>query len=227
MTIKNSASPPPQLSFGEIETEFGQNGSRSLGDYRLTQTVGNNSTLPALPLDTGIPTGPNDEIKFSDFYGKQLNIVVDCHSGGTENRIIAKNDKWNNNAVTVIGGFRPKKEDGSRIYINVNKRFNSDKVNINRCALRTGTWDSTSTVSVDIGGSTQLFGSGGNGGSGQNGISGSPSAAEKAGKAGTSCLGIQSSNITVNIAAGALLRCGFGGGGGGGGGRQTDKGKDR
>ena len=227
MTIKNSASPPPQLSFGEIETEFGQNGSRSLGDYRLTQTVGNNSTLPALPLDTGIPTGPNDEIKFSDFYGKQLNIVVDCHSGGTENRIIAKNDKWNNNAVTVIGGFRPKKEDGSRIYINVNKRFNSDKVNINRCALRTGTWDSTSTVSVDIGGSTQLFGSGGNGGSGQNGISGSPTAAEKAGKAGTSCLGIQSSNITVNIAAGALLRCGFGGGGGGGGGRQTDKGKDR
>ena len=227
MTIKNSASPPPQLSFGEIETEFGQNGSRSLGDYRLTQTVGNNSTLPALPLDTGIPTGPNDEIKFSDFYGKQLNIVVDCHSGGTENRIIAKNDKWNNNAVTVIGGFRPKKEDGSRIYINVNKRFNSDKVNINRCALRTGTWDSTSTVSVDIGGSTQLFGSGGNGGSGQNGISASPSAAEKAGKPGTSCLGIQSSNITVNIASGALLRCGFGGGGGGGGGRQTDKGKDR
>ena len=49
MTIKSSASPPPQLSFGEIETEFGQNGSRSLGDYRLTQTVGNNSTLPALP----------------------------------------------------------------------------------------------------------------------------------------------------------------------------------
>ena len=225
MTIKSSASPPPQLSFGEIETEFGQNGSRSLGDYRISQTVGNNSTLPALPLDTNIPT--SGEIKFSDFYGKQLNIVVDCHSGGQEDRIIAKNDKWNNNAVTVIGGFRPKKEDGSRIYINVNKRFNSDKVNINRCALRTGTWDSTSTVSVDIGGSTQLFGSGGNGGSGQNGISGSPSAAEKAGKAGTSCLGIQSSNITVNIAAGALLRCGFGGGGGGGGGRQTDKGKDR
>ena len=88
MTIKSSASPPPQLSFGEIETEFGQNGSRSLGDYRISQTVGNNSTLPALPLDTNIPT--SGEIKFSDFYGKQLNIVVDCHSGGTEDRIIAK-----------------------------------------------------------------------------------------------------------------------------------------
>ena len=171
MTIKSSGS---QLGFGEIETEFGQNGSRSLGDYRLTQTVGNNSTLPTLPLDTGIPT--SGQIKFSDFYGKQLNIVVDCHSG---DRIIAKNDKWNNNAVTVIGGFRPKKEDGSRIYINVNKRFNSDKENINRCALRTGTWDPTSTVSVDIGGSTQVFGSGGNGGSGQNGVSGSPSAATR------------------------------------------------
>ena len=64
--------------------------------------------------------------------------MVDCHSGGQENRIIAKNDKWGNNAVTVIDSL-DQKEDGSRIYINVNKRFNSDKVNINRCALRTGT----------------------------------------------------------------------------------------
>ena len=97
MTIKSSASPPPQLSFGEIETEFGQNGSRSLGDYRLTQTVGNNSTLPALPLDTGIPTGANEEIKFSQFYGKQLNMIVDYFddtgsSGGEASNVLNRQD---------------------------------------------------------------------------------------------------------------------------------------
>ena len=74
MTIKSSGNP---LAFSEIETEFGANGTRSLGSYRLTQSVG---TLSNLPLDTGIPS--SGQIKFSDFYGKQLNIVVDCHSGG-------------------------------------------------------------------------------------------------------------------------------------------------
>ena len=121
MTIKSSGS---SLSFSEIETEFGANGSRSLGGYRLTQNVG---SLSNLPLDNGIPT--SGQIKFSDFYSKQLNVVVDCHSGGREDRKSARNDKWNNNAVTVIGGFRSKKESGSKIIINVNKKFCSNKTN--------------------------------------------------------------------------------------------------
>ena len=50
MAIKGSGS---SLSFTEIEAEFGQNGSRSLGAYRLTQNVG---SLSNLPLDSGIPT---------------------------------------------------------------------------------------------------------------------------------------------------------------------------
>ena len=37
MTIKASGS---SLSFSEIEAEFGSNGSRSLGSYRLSQSVG-------------------------------------------------------------------------------------------------------------------------------------------------------------------------------------------
>ena len=37
MAIKNSGS---SLSFSEIEAEFGQNGGRSLGAYRLSQRVG-------------------------------------------------------------------------------------------------------------------------------------------------------------------------------------------
>ena len=215
MTIKSSGS---SLSFSEIEAEFGSNGSRSLGAYRLTQNVG---SLSNLPLDSGIPT--SGQIKFSDFYSKKLNVVVDCHSGSREDRKSAKNDKWNNNAVTVIGGFRSKKEGGSKIIINVNKKFCSDKSSVNNCALRTGSWDSTATVQVDLGSSANILGAGGDGGNGAQGIdtSGFP------GGDGTSALGIEQNNTTVNIASGAILRAGFGGGGGGGGGRQVDKGSDR
>ena len=59
MTIKNSGS---SLAFSEIEAEFGQNGGRSLGAYRLTQSVG---SLSNLPLDSGIPT--SGQIKFLFF----------------------------------------------------------------------------------------------------------------------------------------------------------------
>ena len=215
MAIKSSGS---SLSFTEIESEFGANGSRSLGAYRLTQNVG---SLSNLPLDSGIPT--SGTIKFSDFYSKRLNIVVDCHSGGEETRKVAKNDKWNNNQLTVIGGFRSKKEGGSKIIINVNKKFCSNKDATTRCALRTGSWDGSSTVQVDLGPSGKILGSGGNGGRGQNGIDGSA----QAGFTGTSGLGIEVNNCTVNVASGGIIRAGFGGGGGGGGSRQVDKGEDR
>ena len=215
MAIKGSGS---SLSFSEIEAEFGANGSRSLGAYRLSQSVG---SLSNLPLDSGIPT--SGTIKFSDFYSKQLNVVVDCHSGGDETRIIAKNSKWNNNNLTVIGGFRSKKEGGSKIIINVNKKICSNKDATDRCALRTGSWDGTATVQIDVGSSGKILGSGGDGGSGANGInnSGSP------GASGTSGLGIDTNNVTVNISSGGIIRAGFGGGGGGGGGRQSDKNADR
>ena len=215
MSIKSSGN---SLAFSEIEAEFGQNGGRSLGGYRLTQNVG---SLSNLPLDSGIPT--SGQIKFSDFYGKRLNVVVDCHSGGREDRKSAKGDKWNNNAVTVIGGFRSKKESGSKIIINVNKKFCSDKSNQINCALKTGSWDSTATVQVDVGSSGQVLGAGGDGGKGadginNNGVPGSP---------GTSALGIEHNGVTVNIGSGGILRAGFGGGGGGGGHRQVDKRRDR
>ena len=206
MAIKNSGS---SLAFSEIEAEFGQNGGRSLGAYRLTQSVG---SLSNLPLDSGIPT--SGQIKFSDFYGKKLNVVVDCHSGSREDRKSAKGDKWNNNAVTVIGGFRTKKEGGSKIIINVNKKFCSDKSNVVNCALKTGSWDSTATVQVDVGSSGEVLGAGGDGGRGADGINnnGQP------GGDGTSALGIEHNGVVVNIASGGVLRAGFGGGGGGGGG---------
>ena len=206
-----------QISFSQIENEFGQNGERSLGDYRTSQNVGE---LSNLPLDSGIPT--SGEIKFSDFYSKRLNIIVDMHSGGDEFRKSAKNDKWNNNNLTVIGGFRSKKEDGSKIIVHVNKKFGSDKSSVNNCAVRTGSWNSSSTIQVDVGGEGQILGAGGDGG--QGGVclgTGSP------GGTGTSGLGIEHNGVTVNVLSGGIIRAGFGGGGGGGGGRQTDKGSDR
>ena len=217
MAIKNSGS---SLAFSEIETEFGSNGSRSLGDYRIKQSVG---SLSDLPLDDGIPKENTDTIKFSDFYGKRLNVVVDCHSGGQETRIVAKNDKWNNNQLTIIGGFRGVKEKGSKIIINVNKKICSDKSATNNCALRTGTWNATSVVQVDVGSNGSILGSGGDGGRGANGIDSSG----QAGFTGTSGLGIEVNNVTVNVASGGVIRAGFGGGGGGGGDRQVDKGEDR
>ena len=206
-----------QISFSQIENEFGQNGERSLGDYRTSQSVGE---LSNLPLDSGIPT--SGQIKFSDFYNKRLNIVVDMHSGGDEFRKSAKNDKWNNNNLTVIGGFRSKKEDGSKIIIHVNKKFGSDKSSVNNCAVRTGSWNSSSSIQVDVGGEGQILGAGGDGGQG-----GTCLGTGRPGGSGTSGLGIDHNGVTVNVLSGGIIRAGFGGGGGGGGGRQTDKGSDR
>ena len=68
MTITSSGSP---LSFSEIETEFGAQSPRSLGSYRHSQTV---NGLTFNGIDTGIPT--SGTIKFSDFYGKSLNLSL-------------------------------------------------------------------------------------------------------------------------------------------------------
>ena len=212
MTIKSSGS---SLAFSEIEAEFGANGSRSLGAYRVSQSVGELS----LPLDSSIPT--SGQIKFSDFYSKSLNVVVDMHSGGTEFRKSARSDKWNNNNVTVVGGFRSKKESGSKIIIHINKKFGSDKSSVNNCAVKTGSW-SAASVRVDVGGEGEVLGAGGDGGQGGQCLNGGQS-----GFTGTSGLGVEHNGIVVNVLSGGIIRAGFGGGGGGGGGRQSDKGSDR
>ena len=229
MTLQNSG----EIKWSEISSEFGTPAGKNLGAYRVSQTPpkkydvnsGNNSSLSNLPLDSGIPqTG---EIKFSHFYGRSLNIVVDCYSGGTEYLINAKTNKWNNNAVTVIGGFRGGKEAGSRILINVNKTFGALSHGGNgfgdQCALKTGGWSSPAEVRVDVGGSGRLYGGGGAGG---NGADGNRNGVQRGG-GGTSGLGIQVNGSNVVVASGGLIRAGYGGGGGGGTGRQVDKGEDR
>ena len=159
MTIKSSGSP---LAFTEIEAEFGAQSPRSLGSYRHSQTV-NGLTFDG--IDTGIPSGTSntDTIRFSDFYGKSLNIVVDCYSGGDEFRISAKNNKWNNNQIVIINPSAVgKKEEGTKITIRVNKKFGSDKSSVNNCALKTGTWSNPASVTIDLGSSAKILGAGGN-----------------------------------------------------------------
>jgi len=212
MAIKSSGS---SLAFSEIEAEFGANGTRSLGSYRLSQSIG----ALSLPLDTGIPS--SGQIKFSDFYSKKLNVVVDMYSGGDEFRKSARSDKWNNNQVTVVGGFRSKKESGSKIIIHINKRFGSDKSSVNNVAVKTGSW-SAASVQVDVGGSGKVLGAGGNGGQGGQCLNGG-----QPGQDGTSGLGVEHNGLVVNVLSGGIIRAGFGGGGGGGGGRQSDKNADR
>ena len=205
MTIKSSGS---SLAFSEIETEFGAQSPRSLGSYRHSQTV---NGLTFNGIDSGIPT--SGTIRFSDFYGKSLNIVVDCFSGGDEFRISAKNNKWNNNQIVIINPSTvSKKESGTKITIRVNKKFGSDKSSVNNCALKTGTWSNPASVTIDLGSSAKILGAGGNGGRGADGIT-NPGVA---GGNGSSGLGIEHQGTIVNYRSGSVIRAGFGGGGGGG-----------
>ena len=219
MTIKASASPNPPLAFAEIETEFGSQSPRSLGAYRHSQTV---NGLTFNGIDSGIPFGTSntDTIKFSDFYGKSLNIVVDCFSGNTQYRINAKNDKWSNNDIVIINPSTvSKRETGTKITIRVNKKIGSDKNAVTNCALRTGSWNNPASIIVDLGSNAKILGAGGDGGKGADGISNNG----QDGGDGTSGLGIEHQGTVVNLRSGAIIRAGFGGGGGGGGGRETSK----
>ncbi len=132
MTIKSSASPNPPLSFQEIEEEFGQNPGRSLGRYRTSHPDFGNKNLGELtnlPLDTGIPT--SGEIKYSDFYGKRANIVVDLHSSGSTNfDLDVYANRYANGDYNIVGNYRTSVtksqwQGGKKVIIHINKTFGS------------------------------------------------------------------------------------------------------
>ena len=246
MTIKSTGS----LSFkDDLEAEFGPNPGRSLGQYRredpsrvsqfnpsglLVNSSPDGSSLSNLPLDVGVPN--NGEIKFSDFYGKKLNMVVDYYSGSTISKQTAGNNtmaaSWrftnSPSKVKVVGGFRSKPssvvssngfynlsstewQNGKRVLINVNKTLGGRRDNSKSdVALRTGTWPSGTELQVDVGASGEIRGAGGDGGAGAPCLSCSGGT----GGSGTSALGIGYPTTIVNN---GLIRCGYGGGGGGSG----------
>ena len=230
-----------QISASQIANEFGynhpitgtQSGSEvSLGTYRKVgfsqsnypQSIG---ALNFSSIDGGGSVPTSGQIKFSDFYGTRLQTVVNFWSSGAGgSRLVAK-DRYNSNGmigvhnqVAVVGGFRdrPNNSSGTKVHIHVNQQIGSEKTRVEHCALRTGSWDSSTTLQVDVGGSGRIGGAGGDGGRGSDG----PGAAI-AGGSGTSGLGIQYNPTTVNVASGGVITAGFGGGGGGGGAYDTDK----
>ena len=210
MPIKSSGT----LSFTNIKDEFGLPPNKNFGAYRISQTVGGLSGL-ALDNDDNfnalIPK--SGQIRFSDFYSKRLNVIVDYHSKA-ENRPSTGKSKYDGNKVTVLGGFktRPTSTAGIKVYLHVNKDIGSAKGGSTVCALRTGSFSSSATVYVDVGASGGVYGAGGNGGNG-SGCGGGGN-----GGSGTSALGVQTAGVKVRVKSGGRIQAGYGGGGGGGGG---------
>ena len=220
-----------QISASDIANEFGytHNPETKLGSYRTTNGQGNFPVsfgalqFNSIDAQTGGSVPTSGQIKFSDFYSTKLQTIVNFYgSGRGGSRLVAK-DRYNaggSNDVNVVGNYRtrPNNSSGTKVHIHVNQQIGSEKTRVEHCALRTGSWDSSTTLQVDVGGSGRIGGAGGDGGRGSDG----PGSAI-AGGSGTSGLGIQYNPTTVNVASGGVITAGFGGGGGGGGAYDTDK----
>ena len=211
------------ISFQNIIDEFGENDTKSMGEYRVSQTVG---ALSNQPLDTGIPQ--SGAIKFSDFYDKRLNVIIDYHTSNANNPADAKSKYAQANdgttgesegSWTVIGGFRnpPTNTGGTKTRIHVNKTIGSSKGNATHCAVRTGTgWNSGTVLTVEVGSSGLISGAGGDGGNAGKWTENSTPSVNNGGNggAGTSGLGIQYGGTSI-INNGSIVAGGGGGGGGG------------
>ena len=229
MAIKNSGSP---LNFSEIEDEFGQNPGRSLGRYRNTHPDFGNKNLGELsnlPLDTGIPT--SGQIKFSDFYSKRANIVVDLHSFGNSNfNHNAYSNRFANGNYNIVGNYRTAVskntwQGGKKVIIHINKQFGSSGASsVNHFALEMGNisdsitnaWPTATTFAIDVGSSGLVGGKGGNGGS-----SGNEETSGQNGGNGTSGMKIHS-GFQDEITGESRIFGGGGGGGSGSGAEQND-----
>ena len=146
----------------QIANEYGftQGSATRLGDYRTTNGQGNFpvsfGTLSFSSIDGGgsIPVGSNP-ISMSDFRGTQLQQVVNFYGAGKGgNRLNAKN-RYNNNSsgdVAVVGNYRtrPSNSSGTKVHIHVNQTIGSEKSNVQHCALRTGSWNSSTTPSFKL-----------------------------------------------------------------------------
>ena len=207
-----------KISFSDIQREFGRTTNGSFGEYRITDTQGGQD----FPLDNGIPT--TGRIRFSDFHGKKLNILVDFYSENTQKQDIK--GRFNENEIHVIGprDSKPSSTSGKKIIAHVNKIVSaSEQSKIDgrlSCSLKTGQWDPNTDLIINIGSEGTIIGAGGDGGRGSEGAGDF-----FAGKDGTSAIGINTTQ-DVSIINNGLISCGFGGGGGGkGGSKRVSTGK--
>lgn len=219
------------ISFSQIANEFGTPPGKNLGAYRVSQTI---SGLTNLALDnevsnTGIITAvipQSGQIKFSDFYSKKLNVVVDCtpEPGLVREKVIGRNRYNNNNGTSVIGNFkqtRPDPPENIKVWIHTNGQIGSNRRTFNNqiprtySSLVTGTWSSSTDLKVDIGPDGFVTGSGGDGGAGGNGA-GKSASAGLSGFYGSSAIGVNETNAPIIITNRGRIQGGGGGGGGGG-----------
>ena len=253
MTIKNSGNP---LSFTEIEAEFGSGGGqRRLGKYRRDDPAFNNhgpfpeadnGQLGSRPLDDGIPTGQNSPIKFSDFYGKKLNMIIDYYSGSNQNRTGTGGGSDNNQVatwkyqnessnVTVVGGFKTRPsgsydssgntldssnwQGGKKVIIHVNKRIGSEQASSGGFGNPDRRRCALRTGAWPSGTDLRLdIGNSGELlGAGGDGRKGSAPSGAKPAKAGNGTSAL-GVQYPVHIDNNGAIRCGYGGGGGGSGG---------
>jgi hypothetical protein len=201
------------ISFSQISAEFGLPSGNNLGAYRISVDVG---SLSDLPLDTNVPQ--SGSIKFSDFYGKKLNVVVDLFSVSNFSQRLVARSRYDLNSVVVVGGFksRPARSSGSKIIVNIDKTVASIKGSINHVAVRTGPWDADTQLEVEIGPNGVLYGSGGDGGRGANDLE----QYAPGGTPGSSGLGIEYPSAIRNR---GFIQAGSGGGGGGGWSNRTSR----
>jgi len=206
------------IRFSDLSNEFGPSANISLGAYRINKTVG---TLSNLPLDSGVPQ--SGSISMSQFYNKRLNIVINYTNLPDNSTRLNARQSYDNGFpgnIVVIGGFRPKPTvpQNIRLFINTNTRIGSASGARTTVALRTGNWrdsnnNALTSVTLECGPSSKIYGAGGQGGSANGGGGGN----------GTSAIGIDYPTTVNN--QGRIQRGGGGGQGGsangGGGGNGT------
>ena len=230
MVVKSSGT---SLSFSEIRAEFG-NGDNSLGQYRRDDNRFGNKDLgdlEDLPLDAGVPT--SGTIKFSDFYGKQLNVVIDCHRTGNNTfNHDAYTDRFLNGNYDIVGNFKSsitksQWQGGKKVIIHVNNTFGSEgATEVDHVAFRTGNynnnvnqngWPTDTTLTLDMGDEGLVGGKGGKGGD-----AGNEEAPGENGGNGTSGMRIPS-GFQDEISGESRIFGGGGGGGSGSGSEQNNK----
>lgn len=222
MTLPSS---PNQISASQIKSEFGKkpNSDWKIGDYRKTITRGG----VAWPVDNGIPT--SGTIKFSDFHGKQHNIVI-VLSGGQTNRDKILDDRTSIDS-TGYRGHKSSIRKVSKNIVYIIRTIGSEKGTArNKCALQTGTkqkWfggnPNGGKILIKLGSGGKLYGAGGDGGQGgheeQDGFDG---------QNGTSALGLEVNVESIElIGNNTRIQAGGGGGAGGGGAREDSGGNVR